>query len=212
MLWVDALRELDIPETAALSRRMSFRRVLSVFVAFLLPLAAAFLIVGNSMLPEIQERWAIEEPALGPVQISFNKPVASYKYRDEVKIDLVPKTSCYLYLFDITDEHDPVIMLHPIVGFSAFVRAGHERSITDFGPSRITVGEWPSKLHLVALISDDPLVQKSYQAKFLPQSNPLRIDGGALLERIDDFKRRSPDGVLHLVLNAPRADIGEEES
>lgn len=206
-LWVDALRELGIRETASVltggKLRPTVQAAIIWLVAALLTAAATCFL----LLPTTQARWGLQQPSILPVDVSFNKALYGYKFGDEVQIVLVPRTDCWLYVFDV-DEGGHVLKLYPPHGFTAFVKAGQSRTIDRFGSKLLKVNYARDKLHVVALNSDFPLVTRSDIDRMDPAGQPLKIDGHELAERIRDFKKADPKNVLHLVMDAPTAQRG----
>src|SRR5579885_932802 len=172
--------------------------------AIRLALRVDALIALMTLAAPLKSRWRVNQPVQLPVDIRFNEPRFAYKLNEHAQIDLAPRNDCNLYLFDVNDSNR-VFVLYPLPAFSPLVRSGQVRSVGKFGDNFITVGREQEKLHLVALISSDPLVKETDWAKANPAGSPLMIGGDALMERIHDFERLEPDGVMHVEFDAPRA-------
>lgn len=203
-LWVDALRDLDLAETAGTLLSGRWKAYLSALVAFLFTAALAATFVCLSSYPDTRKAWGLEQPLILPVDVSFNKPLDGYQMGDPVQMVVIPRSDCWLYLFDV-DAKDQVLALYPPHGLPAFVKAGQSRTIDRFGGRLIRVNDAQDKLHLVALNSDFPLVTRSDWAQDDPAGQPLYISGDELAERIEHFMRADSKNVIHLVMDAPRA-------
>ncbi len=201
-LWIDALRDLGLVASGTPARGAT--QVKAALIAFAISLALAF--AGTSMifLSTQGSPWKVDQPVVLPVDIGFNEPVLGYKPNERVSIDLAPRNDLNLYLFDV-DEHGQVLCTYPLPGFSPMVKAGTKRTISRFGGNYLVASPSQEKLHLIALISNDPLVKDSDWAKDNPAGSPLTINADVLGERIKDFERLEPENVLHIELNAPRA-------
>jgi hypothetical protein len=163
------------------------------------------LVIGCfAMLPGLQKEWKVRQPAILPIDVTFNKPLKSFEYGDQTEIVMLPRSDCYLYLFDV-DEKNRVIMLYPPYGYSAFVRAGQSRTVDRFGRLILKVNRDKDKLHVVGLISDYPLVRRLDWSRSDPAGKPLTIDGDELAERIKAFAKVDPNKLVHLVMDAPSA-------
>ncbi len=203
-LRVDALKALGLRETAGVIHRARTRPLVAAAGVFLAATVLAFLITLMTLAAPLKSRWRVNQPVQLPVDIRFNEPRFAYKLNEHAQIDLAPRNDCNLYLFDVNDSNR-VFVLYPLPAFSPLVRSGQVRSVGKFGDNFITVGREQEKLHLVALISSDPLVKETDWAKANPAGSPLMIGGDALMERIHDFERLEPDGVMHVEFDAPRA-------
>jgi len=206
-LWVDALRELGVSETAGLVSRRMLRPIISAAVVFIVSLMLTSAVACFLLMPTTQARWAVNQPAMLPLDISFNRPLNGYKFGDDVQIVLVPRSDCWLYVFDV-DAAGHVLELYPPHGFTAFVKAGQSRTIDRFGSKLLKVNYEKDKLHVVALNSDYPLVTRSDIDPVDPAGQPLKLNGTELAERIADFKQADAKNVLHLVMDAPTAKRG----
>jgi hypothetical protein len=204
-LWIDALRELGVRETVPAADIKRQHLLASVFVC----LVAMFfgLILGCFQhLPAFQKQWRVVQPTIQPIDVSFNKPLRQFHYGDDSQVVMMPRSDCYLYLFDV-DKNDKVVVMYPPYGFTAFVRAGQPRTVDRiFGNQSLKVNNEKDKLHVVGLGADFPLVRGSDWAKDDPIKSPLTIDANELLERIDDFVKADPNKVVHLVMDAPTAN------
>jgi len=203
-LWVDALQDLELKQTAGRMFAGFGGQALVIGMSFLVATALMFMVTCFVLLPKSQHRWAIEQPQILPVDVSLNKPLHDYNYGDQTEIVLLPRSDCYLYLFDV-DAGNQVMMLYPPQGVKPFVKAGQARTIDRFGSKLLKVNRAKDKLHMIALISDFPLVNTSDMSEADPGGEPLKIDGNELLKRIREFQRLQPDHVLHLVMDAPTA-------
>src|SRR5262249_43196139 len=206
-LWVDALRELGVSETAGLVSRRMLRPIISAAVVFIVSLMLTSAVACFLLMPTTQARWAVNQPAMLPLDISFNRPLNGYKFGDDVQIVLVPRSDCWLYVFDV-DAPGHVLELYPPHGFTAFVKAGQSRTIDRFGSKLLKVNYEKDKLHVVALNSDSPLVTRSDIDPVDPAGQHLKLNGTELAERIADFKQADAKNVLHLVMDAPTAKRG----
>ena len=203
-LWIDAVRELGLSQSAGQLPARTLKRWLPTVMLFLISLVLAASLSSFFVVPSSQRLWGIEQPTILPVDISFNKPLFGFKSGDPLVIVLAPRSDCWLYLFDI-DEKNQVLKLYPPHGSTAFVKAGQARVIDRFGRQLLRVNKAKDKLHIVALISDYPLVSRSDWSSFDPASRPLNFDGDELSERIRNFQKADPQNVLHLVMDAPTA-------
>ncbi|MBI4532893.1 MAG: trypsin-like peptidase domain-containing protein [Candidatus Melainabacteria bacterium] len=203
-IWIDAIRELGIRQTsshvAAYWLRSWLWAGLTMALFFLATVAVSMLVLW----PRIQAGWSIQQPAIMPVDITFNKPTGSFRLGDEAQIVLVSRSDCWLYLFDV-DDAKHVYTFYPPYGFPAYVKAGQPRTIDRFGSNLLKVGSAKDKLYLVALNSDFPLVSKSDWDNSDPAGRPLKISGNELLERIVNFQKADPKNVLYWSMDAPRA-------
>jgi hypothetical protein len=203
-LWVDALRDLGLPESAAPMYRSRNRPLVLAVLAFMPSLLTGFLVTMLVLFTLTGKGWTIEQPTVMPIDVRFNEPVLGYKANERVTIELVPRNDCHLYLFD-DDGQNHVYCVYPPPGFAPLVKALQKRSISQFGNTFLTAGVSKEKLHLVALISNDPIVKESDWQKVNPAGSPLTINAEALKARIADFERLEPENVLHIELDAPRA-------
>lgn len=202
-LSIDALKDLGLNETAPFMSRSKVRPLVKASLVFVAAALVAFRVAIGCMGATAQP-WKVDEPTVGPIDVHFNEPVLGYKMNERISIELVPRSSCNLYLFDV-DEHNQVFCAYPLPGFSPKVGAWQRRTISQFGDNFITAGPAKDKLHLVALISTDPLVKDTDWSKNNPAASPLTVNAEGLMTRINDFERLEPDNILHIELDAPRA-------
>jgi hypothetical protein len=202
-LWIDALRELGVKESHP-AVDVGRQQWIASGIVFLVAMMCALVIGCFAMLPGLQKEWKVRQPAILPIDVTFNKPLKSFEYGDQTEIVMLPRSDCYLYLFDV-DEKNRVIMLYPPYGYSAFVRAGQSRTVDRFGRLILKVNRDKDKLHVVGLISDYPLVRRLDWSRSDPAGKPLTIDGDELAERIKAFAKVDPNKLVHLVMDAPSA-------
>ncbi len=203
-LSIDAARDLSLSETASALLCSKNRQLVRSIFAFLTAAFVAGTLTLLALLSANRQPWAVAQPSVEPVDIRFNEPVLGYKANERVSIELSPRKDCNMYLFDV-DEQNRVFCAFPMPGFSPFIKGGQKRMVSKFGNNYLTAGPSKDKLHLVALITNDPLVKDTDWSKVNPAGSPLTMNADALMTRIKDFERLEPESILHVELDAPRA-------
>jgi hypothetical protein len=210
-LWVDALRDLGITETQVVQKGTSLAQysqaIMAFALAFVVALGISMWVVYSGKPKDVE----VEQPKILPIEVSFNKPPQSYAFGDVVKINIVPTSSCYIYLFYVDDKQQVYKMFPPYgYGHEAFVNKGEVRTI-DRMASEIIRASYASgeKLHLLALNSpNDPLKGQDYAPK-TAENDPLY--GSRLNMKVDDLEKlikslaETDKNILHVVMDAPAA-------
>jgi len=204
-LWIDALRDLGVSETAGafVSGRLGpvWSAALIGLVTFTISVAAVLF----ASFTTTQRLWSVQQPVLKPVDLSFNKPLPTFTKEDLVEMVLTPRSDCWLYAFVVTDANQ-ALQLFPIGNNTNFyVKQGQSRLIDEFGDVKLGVDNSRGKIHIVALNTDLRFVNTSDRNALAPGKWPLMISGDELTERIDQCQRTNPSDVLHLEIDAPRA-------
>lgn len=213
-LWIDALRELDLPETRKSYIKRASRLVFAVAV-FMLTFAIAFA-AASMLTPNPHSKpTAIKQPAMLPMVIKFNRALNDYEVGDSVEITLTPASACYPVIFAANQE-GRVIQLFP-AGAGAPQKLAKSLTIdqrTKFGsdaPSQIQASESPVKLYLLVAKADDDASQQWIKGLIKPAdildkpTGALMISEGTLLSRITGFEKSHPELVTLTKFDMPAA-------
>jgi hypothetical protein len=205
-LWVDALRELGISETATSSAH-SKHSMVPALVAFVLSVVVAGLSAYFYLAGEARKGWAFHNPKLMPVQVSFNKGVDDYKEGDAISITITPAADYYVHLFaveDARDAKDSVFLLYPQYLQQSTVHKGEQRVVNTLGKTYLTATSSESTCYLVAVRCEsktgEELDKKVLQAGDIghdpKEGDPLLIKGKTLAERLRTLQAQNPDDLL----------------
>lgn len=205
MLWVDAVKELGVAETVRVKAQKPKVSFLPTATAFVASLMLSFLITSFAIALSMQKQWAVHQPTIMPISLSLNKSIHDYKYKDEYKFSVTPRSDSYFYVFDI-DPSDQVMMVYPPYGeLPSYVHARQVRTVDRFGFRSLKVGNDLDKLHIVSLISQDSLLnERDFKPKD-PANDLMAIKGTELMERIASVESKDPLKVLHVTMDTPRA-------
>lgn len=200
-LWVDALRELGISETAGYqpsARSWIFPALLSFVISGAL---AAF---GLNMYfsQQAQKTWNWNGSKIPGVRIGFNSPIHGYKYQEQVKISIKPEGTCLVYLFQI-DKQDQVCILYPQKEYTASLKKDEEPIITFYGNQKLVASPDADPMYLVVIDGLAPdaatLASEVLKPEDYPpgdrEGRPLVVKGNELLGRIRDLIRTDGEKV-----------------
>jgi hypothetical protein len=203
-LSVDALRDMRVSETYFPTRESKMpMTILAAVAAFFL----AFLIASYLHVQGAKGQWAVAEPDVAPVDITFNKPPHEFTKDDNLSLTLLPRSNCYMYLFYVDHKGD-VLQLFPPVGEKSFVAAKDARIIDRWRGDKLTVDKSPAKLYLVVLKSDKGLLRSS-DYKTTKLDSPLNIKGPDLVEVIKEEMAKDSAN-FYAVLDAPTSHEAEK--
>lgn len=210
-IWVDALRELGISATGSARLTAPVRQfaiTLSVFLfcVFIVALVGIFKLSDNTRM-----EWKIDQPGVLPVKLSFNEPLHDYRFGEDIAVNIVPSSDCYVYLFQI-DQNDDVAVLYPHYGVSSKLLKGESRTINYFGYTKLTANPSRDKWHLVAIDATD-IEGEAWSQQIIKEADwqdkdkigrPLDIKGKELISRIEYLVSHAPPGkILHSFIESP---------
>ncbi len=209
-LWIDALRELGLSETRGGFSR-GRRSLLPALGAFIVAAIAGALGACYLTIYPDANKWAITQPSIEPIKLSFNHPVHGYKLNEDIRLVLVPGSDCYLFLFQI-DPSDTAAVFYPPYGMNAFLGKGESRTVYQFGHTKLTANPDKADWHLIAIDAKDPNRASQLAAELLTEADwantdkadrPLSIKGKDLLLRLKRLKEENPQSIFHTVLEGP---------
>lgn len=203
-LWIDALRDLGVRETTPLLSSNRTRTAMVSLMAFGLTACIAFIAAFFSLMKPAEEQWSIQQPELLPVTLTFNKAPNKYHVKDLAVMEFTPRSDCKFNLFFV-DANNRVGVLFPRYGTLGSVKAGQTYTVDRWGQNLLVVDAEKNKLKAIALISDDPLVDRTEWEKIPGQEEPLglNIDAKEIDKRIARLVDENPAKVLHLEMDTP---------
>ena len=200
-LWVDALRELGISETAGAQSETK---------SWIFPALLAFLVVGALAAfgtytfygEQAKKTWNWSASKIPSVKLSFNEPIGGYKLNEQVSIAIAPQGTCLVYLFQI-DKDDNVVLLYPQKLYTASLRKGEEPIITFYGAQKLVATPDADPCYLVVIDGQATEAQTLSTEVLKPEDyppgdregKPLVVKGSALLARIADLLKSDGDKV-----------------
>lgn len=202
-LWVDALKDLGVEENLKLQKVTGSSKGTSPLVTYVLSAVVLFLISAGVLAKPLIDSWAIVNPPILPLTVEFNKPLNDYAEEEPLQITFHPRSDAYIYLFET--DGNKVMLLYPIPGTEAWVKAGQLRTVDHMGVYPMAVGKDPSKFHWVLLNSDDSLFNELDRQKGNSNIGLLKVEADQLLEKIERMKKKNPGGILHLEMDGPVA-------
>lgn len=227
-LWVDALRELGLNETVKPGSGGSSVRLGPAIGAFLVSLIIGAGVGYGMLSKNVESRWSVGQAKVAPVSVAFNEPRNGYKKDQEIQIELVPHSSAYVYLFQVTKD-DQVVVLYPQrTTIEQGMSKGEKVTIERLGTLHLTANATREKLLLVAIDSES----RALREKVLPEddlppvhkiqpgpnddpiaitakedmqrfSQPLKVKGKDLLARIRSLKQQNPESIIYSEFDAP---------
>lgn len=210
-IWVDALRELGVTATSSAKFTAPVKHLGMVLTALLFSLLISFVIGALQLLDKTQTAWKIDQPNVMPVKLSFNEPLHDYRFGEDISVNIVPSSDCYIYLFQI-DQDDNVAVLYPHYGVSAKLLKGESRTINYFGYTKLTANPSRDKWHLV-VIDASGIEGEGWSQQIIKEADwqnkdkvgrPLDIKGKELIRRIDFLVSHVPPGkILHSFIESP---------
>lgn len=211
-LWIDALKDLGIEPNAVVEEVVDQPSPLPATLAFILAFVLAFSGLAYFLANPIVEAHPIDKPVLQPVDIKFNKPRNGYEYGEQVKISIVPRSKCHVYIFGqppagaaISEaKEDPNLVkyyrCYPPEGATEFasMNTGDIRYIDSLGPFPFKVNEKFDKFHVFVLNSTlKPLeLTAAYTDK-----EPLEQE--SVVKEALSLKEKNPEDVIYVVMDGP---------
>lgn len=208
-LWVDALKELNVPGTTVQMHEKRQPQSVKFALAFALSLILALAYLVYPSLSSMQT----DAPKIKPLKIVFNKARNGYMNKEPVEMSVKPGSDSLLYIF-IEDTDHSIYRLWPqdSAGKLAYVKAGESISINNLGSQRLCVDLKPNKLHLFALINSLPPLKLGPVMKVDPETKGFKfLDNKPTLLEAQNLKNSNPEDVLYVVMDGPVADskLGE---
>ena len=211
-LWVDALRELGLQQTQPNYTAVK-KRWFSGLIAFLLACITGFALV-YALTPRPVPT-TLTQPALMPLEVTFNERLDRYQPDEVVEIYLVPKAPCYAFTF-LTNEQGQVVQLYPKYGEHEVISSSETvgQASKDGGTERQQLQATKSNLKLY-VVAVDPKARDAatWINEFIKpdefavkNTGALKLDEKTLVERIQDFQKAHPAGVFYHVFQMPRAE------
>lgn len=202
-LWIDALKELGIPENTlargSKGKASALQGVLAFFIGALISFGGVLYLLTAPKLNE----WDVKNPAILPLSVSINKPLDQYKVDDPFFFSFTPRSDSYVYLFNL--DGDETMLVYPLAEQNAWSTAtSHVQMVGEISPNRyMLVTKEPSKFHWVLLKDKKALYEDTERVKGDPMA--LNVPTGEMLKRIENLRKNDPSKVLHLVMDGPIA-------
>ena len=202
-LWVDALRELGISETAV-STNKSKNSVWAPVLAFLISAVIVGACAYLYFVQQAKQTWSYQNPQLMPIEVAFNKPRDQYKLREDVETTITPAADYYLHLFAVDDQDDSIVLLFPQFGQKNLIHKGQPCLVSQLGRTKITATPSKCTCFLVAVRGDSKAAQDLEQKIVLSSDRsappeegmPFAIKGKELKKRLNDLVASNADDVL----------------
>ncbi len=205
-LWIDALTELDLPETYKHRSGAVIQTFAITIVAFALSFFLAFAAVGLCVALPKQESWQIRKPTLSWVDIQFNKRVDGYQYLEPFSVSILPHTDCRVYV--VYEDKDTTALVFPAFSTNGILQkelilANQERTADGFGANSFMVDKNKGKLHVYLLAPDDETVFLTSK-DLVAQKDPKQPDPRLALRAKDLVARIANDPkAMHTVITTP---------
>lgn len=211
-LWVDALRELGIQETASLQVSGKPASLLPALLAFFISALILGLGLYSYYAQEGKAHWSFKNPDSMPVVVSFNEAVDSYQLHQDVVISITPYANYRVFLLDISAENKAAV-LFPQFGLESLIHTGEQRIVNQLGSHKMTANPDRDKCCLLAIRADAPessdLAKEIIKASDWPsgakEGEALLTSGSELLDRFKAIKEAHPDDVILANFDAPRS-------
>jgi hypothetical protein len=209
-LWIDALRDLGLPQVSSAFGSGASSPWALTGLAFLGATVAAAALTLLLVLAPASKTWETSKPVVAPIEIGFNEPAHAYKRGEDIMVSLTPKSNCHLYLFNV--QNNTVALLYPSWGLPPLVRSGDTVRISQFGHTKLTATPEPAVWQLVAIDCQDKARADALGSQLLQESDyaltdradrPLRLKGTDLDARIESIRQQGGDYVLHTIIQAP---------
>lgn len=211
-LWIDALRELGISETAIAPKKHGSNSFLPALIAFVLSALVAAFLAYSYFADQAKKNWSFEESALMPVKVSFNKPSAEYKNDDDVVVTITPSADSYIYCFQV-DAQDNVCVLYPLYGqANDLLHSGEQRIINKFGSQVLKATPGADSWYLVS-IGSGPNAEELNKKVLLPadwspqaqEGRPLLTKGKDLIKRVEALKLSNESQIMFVNFIGPHS-------
>lgn len=203
-LWVDALKELGVEENLKLVKPKTTKLVASPALAFCLSTLIVFLLASGLLAKPLVDSWSVNQPAILPLTVTFNKPRTEYYEGESLIMQFRPRSDCFVHLFEL--DGNKVTLIYPMAGGQAWRIANSTETIDKIGANPIGVGKEASKFLWVLLLkSEDRLLEDSDRKAGNENIGLLSITTDELMDRIDRIAKENPKNILHVAMDGPVA-------
>lgn len=211
-LWVDALRELGIQETASSQGAGQRSPLISACLAFLL----SALLIGFGLsyfyAEEARKNWSFKNPDSLPIEVSFNEPFDSYELGKDVIITITPHTSYHVFLLQV-NQSDQAAVICPQYGVGTLLLAGQQRIINQLGTHKMTANPDKDVCWLLAIRSQAPgaeelskeIIKETDWPPGTKEGQALLTSAKDLIERFKKIKEEHAEDVILASFDAPRS-------
>lgn len=216
-LWVDALRELGLSETARAGNAGAKSAIAPAVLAFFIAALAAAGLTYQLVAKEVSQKWALVHPKVAPVRVSFNEPIHGYKNGQQMQIQVVPGSPSFVYLFNVSNTTGDVYLLYPQDQQEPRLDKGENRMISMIGKNKLWANASPDKMHLIAVDGNSEEGQKLAK-EILTKSDlppgegeerygsPLTVKGRELVGRIRSLKEQNPELMIYSEFDGPHSN------
>ena len=212
-LWIDSLKDLGIEANAVVEEAAETPSPLPLVLAFALAFILGFAALAYYLASPIVSSHPIDSQKLKPVDIKFNKPRNGYEYGEQVKISLIPRSDCHIYIFGESQSGEAInkskgeaanivkfFRCYPPEGAGEFasMKAGDIRYIDSLGSYPFKVNDEKQKFHVFVLNSNlEPLkLEPAYK-----DQEPL--DQEEVVKSALALKEKNPQDVIYIVMDGP---------
>ncbi len=199
-LSVDSLMALGVSESSN-KEAPSLLNLVPGIIAFLL----CGIITMGIFAYQYEGKWAFSSEPNFMLTVSFDKPPKEYNYDDPLKITIIPKSQCFIYVYYIDDTTALQVFPAPHQTAITASRDAHSNAVIEsVGNQALVVNNIPGgEFHIVALKSDTPPVKKNEEGDATTYQLP--ISANTLLDRINRMVKDKPGEVLHQQITAPQS-------
>ncbi len=211
-LWVDALRELGIQETASSQGAGQQGSLLPALLAFLL----SALLVGFGLYSyygqEGSKHWVFSNPEAMPIEISFNKAYDEYDLGEDIHISITPHANYHVFLLNVS-QADKAAVLYPQYGLKSLTSRGEPLIIHHLGTQKLAANPDKDTCWLLAIRANAPqaseisqqVISESDWPSGAKEGVPLTTRASELIKRFKSIKEAHPDDVILSSFDAPRS-------